>query len=81
MKLSTTKIEQRRSYFFVGNDLKQTAEIIFEFVNDTGLKNDGVWNFSKCNFYATGAFFKLEDWEFLAAVYEKIKELNKMLNK
>ena len=81
MKLSTPIIQQKRIYYFIGEDVKQTAEIVFDYRNDTGVKNDGVWIFIKCDFLCTGADFELEDWEFLGAVNDKIKELLKELNK
>ena len=80
MKLTPQLIEKEIKFFFHG-DNKRKAEIVFQFVNQTGLKNEGVWDFRECRFVPERVFYTLSDWDFLSAINSKIIELNKSLNK
>lgn len=81
MKLEQPKVEKEIKYFFEAEEYTYTAEIIFSFDNDTGLKNDGIWSFKQCNYNVNSGTYFLEAWEFLSELYKKIVELNKELNK
>ena len=77
MKLIKQRTKESRTIFFLGDDLRQRAEITIEFINDEGLKNTGHWDFVGCRFIPTHIPYTREDWEFLSAINDKIKELTK----
>jgi hypothetical protein len=80
MKLEPQRIVEFRTFLFNGVE-GQKAQIIFQFINDTGLKNDGRWDFMQCRFNTVKPLYTLDDWEFLEALNQKIREINKKLNK
>jgi hypothetical protein len=78
MKLIPQKIIERKTLIFhLENSLKQRAEITIQFINDEGIKNTGYWEFISCNFSPEKIPYTLDDWEFLAAINDKIKSLIK----
>lgn len=76
MKLTPQIVEEIKTLYFHG-DNKQQAAITIKFVNDEGLKKTGYWEFVKCEFMPENTPYTINDWEFLASIYEKIKELTK----
>jgi hypothetical protein len=78
MKLIPQIITEKKTLLFLSeNSIKQRAEITIQFINDEGLKNTGYWEFVNCNFEPEKIPYTLEDWEFLAAINDKIKSLTK----
>ena len=76
MKLYQPLKQEVRTYRFLSDyNGRQKAEIIFEFINDEGLKDTGKWDFKECIFNTESSTYTLEDFEFLSLVYKKIKEL------
>ena len=81
MKLSKGLHTQENIYHFNGDKNNQRAEIIFTFINQSGLEKDSEWMFKKCNFTPISQVYTESDWEFLAALADKIKEISKTLSK
>lgn len=77
MKLIKQRTEESRTIFFLEEENNQKAEITIKFINDEGLKNTVHWDFVSCRFIPTHIPYTREDWEFLSAINDKIKELTK----
>jgi hypothetical protein len=77
MKLLPQRIEETKTLNYFGEDLAQTAKITIQFVNDEGSKKTGFWEFVKCEYKVPRGVYSKEDFDFLAAINDKIKELIK----
>lgn len=75
MKLIPQITSEIKTLLLQGEEITQKAKITIKFVNNEGLKRTGSWEFVDCKFQPTHIPYTLEDWEFLAAINEKIKEL------
>jgi len=77
MKLTLQLTTEIKTLLFHGEIRGQLAEITIKFINTEGLKNTGEWMFVGCKFTPEKIPYTLEDWEFLSAINDKIKELIK----